>query len=312
MKTCPSCGYGNRDKDQKCGICARDIAAVPAKAEVEKSRAWAGLMLAAGLILTGCGAAYFLLSGVPKPPPSVSRDTTFSDEVPFSYDGALYALDRLENLRFLPAADRRRVLPLLACPDDRVAYSAARLAGGWARSCGDPGEAKILFEGLLKAAGSGSRLARRSAALQAGLTAAAGFPAAPYREEIRKVASGLVATRDAELTAAGFFLATASGAEDFSREMLDTLRSDPSSGAKLYAACGLARLGSLEGGRHLAQLAAGADPELRGEAFSCLAYAFDPGTGPFLASAARGRDPDLAERAKMALILRKQLAIIKK
>ena len=94
--------------------------------------------------------------------------------------------------------------------------------------------------------------------------------------------------------------------------MLETLRSDPSSGARLYAACGLARLGSAEGGSHLVKLASGGDPELKSEAFACLTYAFDPETGPFLASAARGRDPDLADRAKMALILRKQLAIIKK
>ena len=310
MKPCPSCGYGNPDQDQKCGICARDITAVPVKTVVKQSQTESNLLLVAGLLLLGCGAGYFITSSIAKPPPRASAETTFSDEASFSYDGTLYALDKLGTLRFLPSAYRRSVAPLLACPDDRVACAAARLAGEWARSYEDPTEAKILFEALLKAASSGSRIARRSAALQAGLAAASGFPVASYLEEIRKVSSGLVATRDAELTAAGFFMAAAAGIEDFSREILETLRYDPSSVARLYAACGLARLGSAEGGRHLVQLASGSDPELRSEAFACLTYSFDPETGPFLASAAGGEDPDLAERAKMALILRKQLAII--
>ena len=311
MKPCPSCGYGNQDQDQKCGICARDISAVPIKI-VEKPRTESKLMLVTGLLLLGCGAVYFVTSSVTKPPPRVSADTPFSDEASFNYDGTLYALDRMGGLRFLTSADRRGVAPLLACPDDRVACAAAKLAGQWVRASEDPVEAELFFSALLKAASSGSRIARREAALQAGLAAASGFPVAPYQEEIRKVSSGLVAARDAELTAAGFYLASAAGIEDFSREMLEMLRNDTSSGARLYAACGLARLGSAEGGRHLVQLASGGDPDLKSEAFACLTYAFDPETGPFLSSAAHGKDPDLAERAKMALILRKQLAIIKK
>lgn len=311
MKVCPSCGYGNPDQDQKCGICARDITAVPVKI-AEKPQTESKLMLVTGLLLLVCGAVYFITTSVTKPPSRASADTAFSDEASFNYDGTLYALEKLGGLRFLPSAERRSVAPLLTCPDDRVAGAAAKLAGAWARSSEDPAEAELFFEALLKAASSGSGIARRAAALQAGLAAASGFPVASYLDEIRKVSSGLVATRDAELTAAGFFLASAAGVEDFSREMLDTLRSDPSSGARLYAACGLARLGRVEGGRHLIKLASGGDPELRSEAFACLTYSFDSETGPFLAAAARGEDPDLAEQAKMALILREQLAIIKK
>ncbi len=311
MKTCPSCGYGNPDQDQKCGICAKDLSAIPAKAAA-KPQTGSGLMLGAGLLLLACGALYFITSSVAKPPARASANTYFLDEASFSYDGTLYALDKMGSLRFLPAADRHRILPLLTSPDDRVARAAAKLTGAWARSSENSAEAKVLFEALLRTAASGSRIARRAAAFQASLVAESGFPIAPYLAEIRRVSASLMATREAELTAAGFLLASAAGVEDFSREMLDTLRSDPSSGARLYAACGLARLGSEEGGRHLIKLASGGDSELRSEAFSCLTYAFDPETGPFLTAAARGGDPDLAERAKMALILRKQLAIINK
>ena len=311
MKPCPSCGYGNPDQEQKCGICARDITSVPVKTEVSP-REESKLMLLAGLLLLACGAVFFFSTSRMKPPPAASGGTAFSDEASFSYDGVLYALDRIGNLRFLPSADRKGVLPLLSCPDDRVACAAAKLAGAWARSSEDPAERKIMFEALLKAASSGGRIARRSAATQAALAAAAGFPVSPYLEEIRKVSAGLVSSPEAELKAAGYLLASTSGIEDFSVEMLNTLRYDPSSEARLYAACGLARLGSAEGGSLLIKLASGGDPELRSGAFACLAYSFTPETGPFLAKAAGARDPDLASRAKMALILRKQLAIIKK
>jgi hypothetical protein len=311
MKPCPSCGYGNSDQNNKCGICARDITAVQIRTVPQPQRE-SKLILLTGLLLLACGAAYYISTSLVKPPRSASAGTAFSDEASFSYDGVAYALDKMDGLRFLPAADRRNVLKLLACPDDRVVMAAARLAGEWVRSAEDPAEAKLFYDALLRTAASGSRIARRSAALQAGLAAAAGFPASPYLGEIRKVSSGLAATRDPELTAAGFLLASTAGIEDFNGDMLNTLRFDPSAAARLYAACGLARLGSAEGGRHLAKLAAGGDQELSSEAFACLTYSFAPETGRFLSETVRGPDPDLAGRARMVLILRKQLAIIKK
>ena len=144
MKPCPSCGYGNPDQNNKCGICARDIAAVRIKA-VPRPQKESKLMLLTGLLLLACGAAYFILTAITKLVPAATGETAFSDETSFTYDGVLYALEKMGGLRFQPAADRRRVAPLLASPDDRVASAAAKLAGQWARSSEDPAEARLLF-----------------------------------------------------------------------------------------------------------------------------------------------------------------------
>lgn len=312
MKPCPVCGYGNSDAALNCAVCGRDVSVVPVRPERRPEKE-SRLMLLAGLLLLTCGAA-FIVTGklAEKPPRPASGETEFSDEASFSYEGVLAGLDEMSRLRFLPREDKLKVLPLLNSRDERVAYAAAKLIGGWVRPEEDPADAKLWFDALLQAASAGGAAARGQAALELGLAAAFGFPLSGRLQELREAAAGLVASGDAELTGAGFFLASMSGIEDFSGEMLKTLRYDPSSKARLYAACSLARLGREEGYKHLLTAAGGPDPDLKAEALDCLSYSSAPETPAFLGSVAGGGDPGLAARAKRALIFRKQLAIIKK
>lgn len=317
MKKCPSCGYGNPDTAVKCGICAGDITAVPLKADpvTEKESARPGLMVLAGLLLLFCGALYFFMENSPwkKETPVQSGEDSVTDENSFTYEGVLYGLDKMSSMRFLPEADKRRVPPQLSSPEDKVAHAAAVLLGNWSRTDADEALRRVWFEALLDAASSGRPVVRRQAALETGVTIALGFDVRPYLDQVRRAAAGLVGQREMELKAAGFFLSSMAGLEDFSVQMSETLRQDPSSSAKLYAACALSRLGRREGHDYLSLAASGADPSVRSEALSCLAYSVSPEADRLLLSASKdGFDQVSAETAKRGIKLRKQLAIIKK
>lgn len=317
MKKCPSCGYGNPDTGLKCGICARDIGTVPAAPEpvVKEESARPGPMVLAGMLLLVCGAVYFFMENSPwkKEVPVTSGENAVTDENSFTYEGVLYALDKMSSLDFLTEGDKRQVPPLLSSPDDKVAHAAATLIGVWSRAETDGALGRFWFETLLGAAESGRPAARKQAALEAGVTIALGFPFSPYLELVKRTAAGLVSESDTELKAAGFFLSSMAGMEDFAGQMRETLMYDPSSSSKLYAACALSRLGRSEGHDYLAKAAKGADPALRGEALTCLSYSASPEAERLLLSASRDDfDSASAEVAKRGIKLREQLAIIKK
>lgn len=317
MKKCPSCGYGNPDAGLKCGICARDITAVAVVSEpvVVEESGRPGLMVLAGLLLLLCGALYFFIEYSPwkKEAPVASGENAITDENSFTYEGVLYALDKMSSLNFLTEGDKRRVPPLLSSPDDKVAHSAATLIGAWSRAETDEALGRFWFETLLGAAATGRPAARKQAALEAGVTIALGFPVSPYLEQVKRTAAGLVSQTDTELKAAGFFLSSMAGMEDFAGQMRETLLYDPSSSSKLYAACALSRLGRTEGHDYLSKAALGADPTLRSEALTCLSYSASPEAERLLLSASKDDfDAASAEVAKRGIKLRKQLAIIKK
>ena len=317
MKKCPSCGYGNPDTGLKCGICAANIAAVPVKAEPvpEKESGRPSLMALSGLLLLLCGGLYFFMENSPwkKEAPVQSGENAVTDENSFTYEGVLYALDKMSGLRFLPEADKRRVPPLLSSPDDKVAHAAARLLGAWSRAETDEALGRFWFGTLLGAAASGRPAARRQAALEAGVTIALGFPVSPYLGQVKRVAAGLVSQNETELKAAGFFLSSMAGMEDFAGQMLETLLYDPSPDSRLYAACALSRLGRSQGHDYLSKVALGTDPANKSEALTCLSYSASPEAERLLLSASEdGFDAAAAEVAKRGIKLRKQLAIIKK
>ena len=272
-------------------------------------------MVLAGLLLLLCGALFYFMQNSPwrKEALTESGENAVADENSFSYEGVLYSLDKLEELRFLPEADRRRVPPLLSSPDDRVASAAAKVVGAWARAEKDEALGRLWFETLLETAASGRPAVRRQAALEAGFAAALGFPVSPYLERVRRAAAGLVEQKEENLKAAGFLLSAMAGLEDFTGEMRETLLSDPSSSFRLYAACALSRLGFSEGHRYLSRVVSGADSAVRNEALTCLSYSASPEAERLLLSASKdGFDGAAAEAAKRGLLLRKQLAIIKK
>ena len=317
MKKCPSCGYGNPDTGLKCGICAKDITAVQAKAEPlpEKGSGRPSLMVLSGALLLLCGALYFFMENSPwkKEAPVQSGENAVTDENSFTYEGVLYALDKMSGLSFLPEADKRQVPPLLSSPDDKVAHAAARLIGAWSRAETDEVLGRFWFETLLGAAAAGRPAARKQAALEAGVTIALGFPVSPYLGQVKRTAGGLVSQNETELKAAGFFLSSMAGMEDFAGQMREALLYDPSPSAKLYAACALSRLGRSEGHEYLSKAAQGADPDIRSEALTCLSYSASPEAERLLLSASKDDfDAAAAEVAKRGIKLRKQLAIIKK
>lgn len=308
MKKCPSCGY-QASTGAACGVCGRDLGAVPELAVPKKSKDMAMPFLAAALL--ACAAVAFFFFGRGGKPEPVAAVPGPSEVDEFGYEGALYALERMEGLKFLPEEDKLRVLPLLESSDGRVAFAAVKLAGKWlTESAGTPG-AEPLLDALIRAALSGAPELRKQAAMEIAAAAAYGMPLKARARELRAAASSLVKAGDAELVSAGYFLASAAAFNDFSGEMLQTLRYDPSSQARLYSACALARLGDAEGYRHLAGLAGGADEALAESAIGCLAYSSVPGSGKLLSAVAAGRQP-AAGWAKNALIFRGQLAIIKK
>lgn len=316
MKTCPSCGYGNPDTGVKCGICARDMTGVPVKAEPVRGKrpGRPELMVLAGLLVLACGALFFFMpaswknEALPE-----SGGGAVTEENSFRYEGVLYGLDKMSALRFLPEADKRRVPPLLSSPDDKVAYAAARLIGAWSRGETDAALRRLWFETLLVTASSGRPPVRRQAALEAGFAIAFGFPVRSSLEQVRRAAAGLASQKEAELKAAGFFLSSMAGLEDLSGQMRDTLLHDPSASSRLYAACALSRLGRSEGHDYLSRAALGKDPAIRSEALSCLSYSASPDAERLLLSSSKdGFDKVSSEAAKRGLLLRKQLAIIKK
>lgn len=316
MKKCPACGYGNPDTDLKCGICARNITAVTVVSEpaVEKASSRPSLMVLAGILLLLCGAVYFFIEYSPwkKEVPAASGENAVTDENSFSYEGVLYSLDKMSSMNFLTEGDKRQVLPLLSSPDDKAAHAAATLIGAWSRAETDEALGRFWFGTLLGAAASGRPAARKQAALEAGVTIALGFPVSPYLGQVKRTAAGLVSQNDTELKAAGFFLSSMAGMEDFAGQMRETLLYDPSPGSKLYAACALSRLGRSEGHAYLSA-ALGADPAIRSEALTCLSYSASPEAERLLLSASKDDfDSASAEVAKRGIKLREQLAIIKK
>lgn len=314
MKKCPFCGYGNPATGVKCSICAADVSAVPVSEEPAPAPKM-DLMPQIGLLLLACAALFLLVNNSPwkKALPAENGEDAVTDENSFTYEGTLYGLDKMSALRFLPEADRRRVPPLLSSRDDRVGYAAAKLIGAWARSETSPGLGRFWFEALLQAASTGRPVVRRQAALEAGFAVALGFPASPYFGRLRRAAAGLAAEKEDGLKAAGFFLSSMSGFYDLSGQMLETLLQDPSPGAKLYAACSLSRLGRAEGHAYLLSAALKRGSADRDEALSCLSYSSSPEAGRLLLSVSRdGADSASAAAAKRGLLLREQLAIIKK
>jgi hypothetical protein len=265
-------------------------------------------MLALGIVLLGCGLAFFLVEFFtpgtsPKPAPA--------KETEFNYDGTFYSLDKMRSLRFLPREDKLKAVGFITCPDERVARTAARLAGQWATENGTDPDGLLFFGTLLNTALVGGNAAAE-AAVQAALLMARGFPFRDRIADVRKAAAALVASSDQDYRAAGYLLAAMAGIPDFNAQMARTLSEDPSPNARLYAACAMARAGDSAGYAHLKGLAGGDDPEMSSEAMACLAYSTAPGTDAFLASAARGKDHALAGLAKSVLMSRKQLAIINK
>jgi len=103
-----------------------------------------------------------------------------------------------------------------------------------------------------------------------------------------------------------------SGVADFEPRMSDLLRNSPSPSARLYAACGLSRLGRPEGHKYLFAVASGPEEELKSEAIACLSYSVSGDADRVLLSVSR-KPPgaETAAAAKRALMFRKQLAIIK-
>jgi len=307
MKHCPKCAYDNADSAGKCEVCQGSLTGVASIAiqVPEKSGLQAWSFLFSGILLLACGA-YFIRAPlpVPKAPQSVFREGNFT------YEGVLYSLEKMKQLRFLPLADRRSVAELLYSQDEQTGFAAAELVGAWSRFSAVPGECSEFFTALLKAAGASHGAARRQAAMEAGLSAAYGFPFSVYVPEMRKTAAGLMKENDETLNSAGFFLASMSGFTDFAPELNKVLASSPSPYLKLHAACALSRLGGAAGHKYLFSMVS-SEAELRGEAISCLSYSVSPEAGPFLEKAVAGKlGRQAAAPAKIALTLRKQLAII--
>lgn len=131
MKKCPSCGYAGSSGDA-CGVCGRDLSRVAPLPEPRAKRDVAMPLLAAVLLL--CCLAAFFVTGGRKRGAAAPEGETFSDEASFGYEGVIYSLDRMGELKFLAHEDRLKVLPFLASRDERVACAASKAAGKWARS----------------------------------------------------------------------------------------------------------------------------------------------------------------------------------
>lgn len=131
MKKCPACGYAGSG-GASCGVCGRDLSLTAPLPDPGPKKDFAMPLLAAVLLL--CCLAAFFVTGGRKGGGAAQAGQTFSDEASFGYEGVIYSLDRLGELKFLPTEDRLKVLPLLASRDARVACAAARTAGKWARS----------------------------------------------------------------------------------------------------------------------------------------------------------------------------------
>lgn len=308
MKKCPACAYGNPPSSEKCCVCGRPLAGVPDLAPPAPP-ASSPLMPAAFAALLLCAGLFWLLQRyawrpLPPAPPA-------GDDPAYSYAAAAQALEGLGRLRYLPDEDREAALRFLSAPDER-GPAAARAAGAWLRGLRDGPLARRLLGALLDAAAVPGP-AGRAAAMEAGMALLLGLPAGPDEGRAAAAAAALAARPETDLRAAGFFLSAMAGRRDLAPQMLAVLRSDPSAEARLYAACALSRLGESEAYAALEASAQGRGPGSRYEALACLAYSASPGADRLLeAAAAEELDAQAAESARNALILRGQLAIIKK
>ena len=302
MKKCPFCAYRNEDAAAACGICGAPLAGVKPEAPPPAPRRRPGVLpLLAGWALLACAFFLYRRAPAPKPVPSPADG--------FTYEGVLASVTEMKKLRYLPHADRASLIPLLSSPDDKVAVETARALGPWARSSEDPARRREFSEALAAAAENGSRAVRRQAAVEAGLTIAFGFDPAPYLPRLRRAAESLSADGNEELNAAGFFLASMAGFTDLAPRLETILSGSHSGYQRLHAACALGRFGSRAGNAYLLRAASGA--EFGDEAMICLAYSSSPEALPFLERvAAGGQGSRAAGSAKIALTLRKQLAII--
>lgn len=308
MKKCPACGYGNPDKSSGCAICRRDLAAVAAQPETARPEE-PSLLPASAMVLLGCAVLFYALQNFAWGPASAPASV---DEPP-DYAAVALSLELMGRQRYLTDADKLRVLPLLASPDPAVARAAAGAAGAWLRAGARGETGAALFGALLGATEGGTAEARRLAGIEAGYALASGFPPESQAATVGRAAAALAAEGDAELRYAGYFLAAMAGDRTYERALRDALKYDPVRRYKLYAACALSRLGAEEGHAYLAGIVSGSDPGEKLEAIACLAYSAAPQAESLLGSASRDRlSPVSAESAKRALMLRKQLAIIKK
>lgn len=309
MKKCPACGYGNPAGRLNCAVCGRDLGGVRAEIPPAPQKG-PNYMLVSGLILLACAALFYALQ---KYAWKEGAPAAADEEAQFSYEGVVYSLEKLAGLRYLPAEEKKRVLPLLKSADEKSAFAAAKAVGAWSRSEPDGELSRLWLESLLDASGSGSAAVRRQAALEAGFALALSSAPGQFRERALAASAALVAGGELELRASGFFLSSMAGLSDFVPQMKRDLDYDPSYSARLYAACALSRLGYAEGHAYLDKTVSGGDSALRVEALACLAYSASPDAENLLASAAAdGLDPAAAASAKTALMFRKQLAIIKK
>jgi len=309
VKKCPSCGYGNPDKSSRCAICRRDLAAVAAQPETARPED-PSLLPASAMVLLGCAVLFYALQNFAWKP--AAAPASAADEPP-DYAAVALSLELMGRQRYLPDADKLLAVPLLASPDPAVARAAAGAAGAWLRAGARGETGAALFGALLGAAETGPAGARRLAAIEAGYALAAGFPPDARAARVGRAAAALAAEGDAELRYAGYFLAAMAGDRSYERGLGDALKYEPVRRYKLYAACALSRLGAAEGHAYLAGAVSGADPEVKLEAIACLAYSAAPEAERLLVSASRDRfSPGSADSAKRALMLRKQLAIIKK
>lgn len=314
MKKCPGCAYLNPGSAGRCHVCGRDLSAVADRPDPvpEKSSA---LLPASALALLACAGLFWLLQhyawrpGPPAPAP---------DDENYSWDGAVESLEKMAALRYLPDGDKLRALPLLKSSDERVALAAVKAVSLWALAGRDQelsGRFVLELVGTAAAVPERPRPAavRRKAATEAGMLIALGVRPAGLDDCVRPVAAELAAGDSEELRAAGFFLESMTGLRDHVPQMQKALVYDPSAAAKLHAACALSRLGYPEGHARLAEAAGSPDAALRSEAYACLSYSASPEAARLLKAAARDDlDFEAAESAKSALILREQLAIIKK
>lgn len=312
MKRCPSCAYLNSGSANRCGICGRDISAIAAVPVPKPVRGRQdSLLLASGCLLLGCVAGFYLLQG--RLGGARKADAPVSAEETFDYGGVISSLEAMAGLRYLPDADQLSVLPLLHSPEEKVACAAAKTAGAMARGAGTGDTAAALLGGLLDAAVSGRGSCRRQAAIEAGFALAQGSYAGELERKAGAAAAVLAGEDTAEIMAAGFFLSSMAGLDDFTPQMRDILKYAPEPALKLYAACALSRLGDAEGYAYLARAVSGGLPGNMEEAVSCLACSASPDAERLLLRLSKSAYAGAAaESAKRALMLRKQLAIIKK
>lgn len=308
MKKCPACGYGNPDGAASCAICRRGLRAVAPQPETARPKE-PSLLPAAAMVLLGCAVLFYALQNFawkPETAPSAA------DEPP-DYASVALSLEVMGRQRYLPDADKLRALPLLASPDPAVARAAAGAVGAWLRAGAGGETGAALFGALLGAAEAGPSGARRLAATEAGYALSSGFPSGAHSASVGRAAAALAAEDDAELRYAGYFLAAMAGDRSYERALRDALKYDPVRRYKLYAACALSRLGAPEGHAYLTGAVSGSVPEEKLQAIACLAYSAGPEAEKLLVAASKDRfSQDSAESAKRSLMLRKQLAIIKK